>query len=130
MKITPRAPLLFRNAAVHNLVATRLLSRQTAGMNATRIVLEAIALGTCIEAVYNRMRVLLARHILYSRHDELYVDAVTVERDGQPPREVKLGSFKLSGLKGLTPADRGFTREPIFDPGDSRYAGVTLFAIS
>ena len=72
----------------------------------------------------------LAPHILYTRHNELYVDAVTVDRDGRTPREVKLGTFKLSGLTGLTRVDRGFAREPIFDPGDSRYAGVTLFAIS
>lgn len=99
-------------------------------MDANRIVLEAIALGTCIEAVYNRMKVLLAPHILYTRHDELYVDAVTVEREGQPPREVKIGSFKLTGLKELALADRPFEREPVFDPGDSRYAGVTLFAVA
>jgi hypothetical protein len=99
-------------------------------MDANRIVLEAIALGTCIEAVYNRMKVLLAPHILYTRHDELYVDAVTVERDGQPPREVKLGSFKLTGLREMALADRPFAREPVFDPGDSRYQGVTLFAVN
>mgnify|MGYP007116553332 CR=1 FL=1 len=34
------------------------------------------------------------------------VDAVTVERDGQPPREIKIGSFKLSGLHDLAVADR------------------------
>lgn len=99
-------------------------------MDANRIVLEAIALGTCIEAVYNRMKVTLAPHILYTRHDELYVDAVTLDRDGQPPREVKLGSFKLAGLRDLALADRRFERQPVFDPGDSRYAGVTLFAVN
>lgn len=98
-------------------------------MDPSRVVLEAIALGTCIEAVYNRMKVLLAPHILYTRHDELYVDAVTVERDGQPPREVKLGSFKLTGLREMALADRRFERQLDFDPGDSRYAGVTLFAV-
>ena len=99
-------------------------------METNRIVLEAIARGTCIEAVYNRMRVTLAPHILYTRHDELYVDAVTVERDGRPPREVKLGAFKLAGLHELALADRPFEREPVFDPAESRYAGVTLFALA
>jgi len=99
-------------------------------MDTNRIVLEAIALGTCIEAVYNRMKVLLAPHILYTRHDELYVDAVTVEREGQPPREVKLGSFKLTGLREVALAGRPFDRQPVFDPADSRYAGVTLFAVA
>jgi hypothetical protein len=99
-------------------------------METNRIVLEAIARGTCVEAVYNRMRVILAPHILYTRHDELYVDAVTVERDGLPPPEVNLGAFKLSGLQEQALAERPFEREPVFDPGESRYAGVTLFAIA
>ena len=99
-------------------------------MDTNRIILEAIALGTCIEAIYNRMKVRLAPHILYTRHDELYVDAVTVEREGQPPREVKLGTFKLAGLKEVALAGQRFQREPIFDPGESKYAGVTLFAVA
>lgn len=99
-------------------------------METNRILLEAIARGTCVQAVYNRMRVILAPHILYTRHDELYVDAVTVERDGLPPRETKLGAFKLSGLHELALAERPFQPEPVFNPGESRYAGVTLFAVA
>jgi hypothetical protein len=99
-------------------------------METNRILLEAIALGTCIEAVYNRMKVRLAPHILYTRHDELYIDAVTVERDGRPPREVKLGTFKLTGLREVTRVEQRFEREPGFDPGQSKYAGVTLFTVA
>ena len=99
-------------------------------METNRILLEAIALKTCVEAVYNRMRVILAPHILYTRHDELYVDAVTIERDGQPPREVKLGTFKLTGLKEVALVGQPFQRESVFDPGESKYAGVTLFAVA
>ncbi len=99
-------------------------------METNRIILEAIALGTCIEAVYNRMKVRLAPHILYTRHDELYVDAVTVEREGQPPREIKLGTFKLAGLREVALAAQPFQPEPIFDPAESKYAGVTLFAVA
>jgi hypothetical protein len=99
-------------------------------MDTNRIILEAIALGRCIVAVYNRMKVRLAPHILYTRHDELYVDAVTVERDGLPPREVKLGTFKLAGLRDLALGEQSFQPEPIFDPAESKYAGVTLFAVA
>lgn len=99
-------------------------------METNRILLEAIALGTCIEAVYNRMKVRLAPHILYTRHDELYVDAVTVERDGRPPREVKLGTFKLTGLREVALVEQRFAREPGFDPDQSKYAGVTLFTVA
>src|SRR3546814_5044888 len=58
----------------------------------TKILLEAIARKNCIEAVYNRSAVKLAPHILYTRHGEIYLDAVTMARDGKPPREVKIGS--------------------------------------
>lgn len=94
-----------------------------------RKMFEAIALRKCVDATYNRTTVKLAPHILYTRHGELYVDAVTVERDGKPPREVKLGTFKLAGLKELHVDERPFHPETVFDPGDSKYDGVTVFAV-
>jgi len=98
-------------------------------MEASRIFLEAIALRKCVEATYNRMKMRLAPHILYTRHEELFVDAVALERDGQPAREVKLGTFKLAGLKEVALAGEQFQRQPVFDPDDRKYAGVTLFAV-
>lgn len=98
-------------------------------MEASRIVLEAIATRKCLEGVYNRQAVRLAPHILYTRHDELYVDAVTLERDGQRPRELKVGSFKLTGIHDPRVGAQTFDPQPVFDPGEERYAGVTLFAV-
>ena len=98
-------------------------------MSTNRLVLEAIALRRCLEATYNRMAVKLAPHILYTRHDELFVDAVTVERDGKPPRELKLGTFKLAGLDVSGLVTRSFNPAPIFDPAAPKYAGVTLLAV-
>lgn len=98
-------------------------------MENNKLLLEAIALRKCIQAIYNKMNVLLAPHILYTRHDELYIDAVTVEREGQPPREVKLGTFKLTGLKSLALGSREFEPDSVFDPADPKYAGATLFAV-
>jgi hypothetical protein len=95
----------------------------------SRLVLEAIALKRCIEATYNRMAVKLAPHILYTRHGDLFVDAVTVERDGRPPRETKIGTFKLAGLQIREVIGRTFNPEAAFDPADSKYQGVTLFAV-
>jgi len=98
-------------------------------MEQNHIVLEAIALKKCLAATYNRMSVTLAPHILYTRHDDLFIDAVTIERDGQPPKEKKLGVFKLAGLKELQLAGGQFRPEPIFNPADPRYAGETIFSV-
>lgn len=98
-------------------------------MESSKLLLEAIALKKCIVATYNRTRVKLAPHVLYTRHDELFIDAVTVERNGAPPRELKLGTFKLAGLTELEFAGLGFDPKPVFDPNDSRYQGTTLFAV-
>jgi hypothetical protein len=101
---------------------------QSGQMSSSRIVLEAIARRRCLQAVYNRTAVRLAPHILYTRHDELFVDAITVERDGRKPREAKLGTFKLEGLREPEVARQAFLVAPGFDPGDAKYAGVTLLA--
>ena len=93
------------------------------------LFLEAIALNKCVVATYNRTKVLLAPHILYTRHDEVYVDALTILRDGYPPKEAKMGAFKLTGLRDAALADRSFERSKLFDLDDPRYAGVTLFAV-
>jgi hypothetical protein len=118
------------NAAMHKNLEPAFRSRQYGRMDANRILLEAIALRKCVEAVYNRTRMRLAPHILYTRHDELYLDAVALERDGRPAQELKIGTFKLAGLKELAlMAGQSFQRVEIFDPAESKYAGVTLFAV-
>lgn len=98
-------------------------------MSAPSLFLEAIALHKCVAATYNRNQVVLAPHILYTRHDEMYVDALTILRDGYPPKEAKMGAFKLTGLRDASLADRSFERSKLFDPADARYEGVTLFAV-
>lgn len=90
---------------------------------------EAIALRKCLDATYNRSSFKLAPHILYTRHGELYLDAVTIERDGKPPREIKIGTFKLAGLKEISVGEATFQPESIFDPADEKYDGVTVFAV-
>lgn len=92
-------------------------------------ILEAIVRLRCISVVYNRGSVVLAPHILYTRHDELHVDAVAVERDGKPPREMKLGTYRLSGLSEVALTDRSFAAVGLFDPLDAKYDGQTLMAV-
>lgn len=71
----------------------------------------AILRRLCLRAKYNGGEVILQPALLYREHDALFLLAVTVSRDGKPPREPKLGTFRLSGL-----ADLGVTGV-IFEPG-------------
>jgi hypothetical protein len=98
-------------------------------MEANKILLEAIALQKCLGVTYNRTLFTLAPYILYTRHDELYVDAVPLETNGRPPREVKLATFKVAGLSDLVTGERRFAPDPAFNPRDERYDGTTLFAV-
>lgn len=94
------------------------------------VVLEAIVKQLCLAASYNRQEVVLAPHILYTRHGELYVDGVAIEREGKPPKELKLGTFKLAGLNPLRITARRFERSALFRPGEPRYKGETLMAVA
>ena len=90
---------------------------------------EAIVRLRAVTATYNKGSVTIAPHILYTRHGEIYVDATTLERDGKPPREEKLGTFKLEGLGEPSITDRPFHPSALFEPGAEKYAGVTLMAV-
>lgn len=116
-------------AAMHKILASMVIIGHAEAMDSSKILLEAIALRKCVAARYNRIAVKLAPHILYTRHSELFIDAVTLERDGRPPREMKLGCFKLTGLTQLELAGQSFQPAPIFDPKAPRYADSALFAI-
>lgn len=92
-------------------------------------VFEAIVKQQAVAATYNLGSVTLAPHIVYTKHGEFYLDAITVERDGKPPREPKIGAFKIAGLSGLRITPRRFTRSELFNPKEERYQGVTLLSI-
>jgi hypothetical protein len=92
-------------------------------------ILEGIVRQRCLAAEYNRTRMILAPHILYTRNDALYVDGVVVVREGMLPREEKVGTFKLDGLKGLTLLERPFAISALFDPTQDKYAGTALMAV-
>lgn len=98
-------------------------------MQDNKLLFEAIALKKCITATYNSLAVKLAPHVLYTRHDELYLDAVTVERQGLPPRDIKVGAFKITGLKDVALTDQHFDRNVVFDFSAEKYADVTVFMI-
>lgn len=107
------------------------MDKESAIMQAPTEIFEAIARQKCLKVTYNKMVVTLAPHILYTRHDELFIDAVTTDRDGRPPRELKLGTFKLVGLSDIQVMDEPFeAMYGLYNDGEDRYKGVTLFAVA
>ncbi len=93
------------------------------------VVFEAIVKQQAIAAMYNRGSVTLAPHILYTKHGEIYLDALTLDRDGVPPKEPKIGAFKLAGLSALRITPRRFKPSELFVASEEKYAGVTLLAV-
>lgn len=105
------------------------IARHAQGMDGNIILFEAIAHRKMVRGVYNRGQVLIAPHIMYNKNDAVHIDAVTVERDGVPPRERRLATYRVSGLSELAIVDQQFDPEAEFDLMDERYQGTTLFAI-
>lgn len=96
---------------------------------APAIVMEAIVRQMCLAATYNRADIIVAPHILYMRHGELFVDALTVSRNLMLAREPKLATFKLAGLGALRVTDRPFEPSALFEPEAEKYAGTALMAV-
>ena len=96
----------------------------------TPMVLEGIVRQKCLSATYNRTAMILAPHILYTRHGALHVDAVVVLKEGLPPREEKIGTFKLDGLTQIAVLEREFEKSALFDPTLEKYQGETLMAVA
>lgn len=99
-------------------------------MSANPILLEAIALKKCVTTVYNGVAMKLAPHILYTKNNALFIDAITLEKHGEQPREKKLGAFHLQGLNALHIIDEPFEPDPLFEPDAEKYDGVALFKVS
>ncbi len=98
-------------------------------MSGHLVILQAIALKKCITATYNGTKMRLAPHILYTKHDEMFMDAVALLKNDVPPREKKLGTFKIIGIKDMELEEEGFEIEPFYEPSAEKYEGVTLFAV-
>ena len=94
--------------------------------NPTPIVLEGIVRQRCLNAIYNRTRMVLAPHILYMRGDALYVDAQIISREFVIPREEKIGTFKIDGLKNLALTERSFTISKLFERDAEKYASALM----
>jgi hypothetical protein len=73
------------------------------------LVGNAIRRRRCLKAMYNKAEVILAPYLLFARHGDPHIAALTVLRDGKAPREGKVGVFKLSGLREIQATNRLFT---------------------
>jgi hypothetical protein len=98
-------------------------------MSTNPLLLEAIALKKCVTAVYNGVAMKLAPHVLYSKNNALFIDAITLEKHGEPPREKKLGAFHLQGLNELQLIDEHFERDELFEPEAEKYKDAALFMV-
>ncbi len=90
---------------------------------------EAIVKMRCVNATWNRDKIVLAPHVIYTRHGEVFVDAITVARNGMLPREAKLGTFKAAGLGDARLSSRTFEVNERFEPDAERYEGVALMKV-
>lgn len=98
-------------------------------MTANRVILEAIATKYCLKAAYNGTQFLLAPHILFTRRDLVYLDAVPILKNGAPPREVKMATFKVDGMSDIALADQAFEISPLYEPWQEKYRDKTLFSV-
>lgn len=80
------------------------------------ILSQAITRRRCVTALYNKAVMTLAPHMIFTRHDEEYLGAVTVDQDGRKPARSKVGTFKLTGLKSVTLTGKLFSPLKEFDP--------------
>ncbi len=94
------------------------------------VVVYGIANLLCVRATYAREgSVILAPYILYTRGNDRFVDAVALERDGAPPADRKLATFKFNALRGLVITTECFTPVPEFDRANERYAGGIIASV-
>lgn len=94
------------------------------------LIAQAIRRKLCIVAIYNRTSMQIAPHILYTKHDDLFIDGVAMLRDGKVPAELKLGTFKLAGLNNVSLTAEPFAVQSLFNPADAKYEGVAVAKVS
>lgn len=93
------------------------------------ILCQAIAQRVCVAATYNGKALTLAPHIVFTKYDDQFLAAVTVDQDGKKPKVTKLGTFKLAGLTDLSVTTKPFEPRRSFSADDPRYAGNMVCAL-
>jgi hypothetical protein len=99
-------------------------------LNPQRLVIEAIALKRAITAEYNGTEMLLAPHLLFSRHDDLFLSALNLRKTWRSEEEMRLGAFKLDGLSNIALTDDTFESLSGFEPVAPRETDQEVFALA
>lgn len=95
-----------------------------------RLVIEAIALKRAITAEYNGAEMLLAPHLLFSRHEDLFLSALNLRKTWRSEEEKRLGAFKLDGLSKIAVTDEPFEPLSGFQPVPPRETDCQVFALA
>lgn len=106
-------PVISLRPAAEPAVTAPANDMQAAGLGLDTLLSVAILQNRCLQATYNNGQIVLQPAVLYREHDALFLLAVTALRDGNPPREPKLGTFRVSGLNGLGLLDETFDPTPL-----------------
>ncbi|MDF0489010.1 hypothetical protein PX554_12775 [Sphingomonas sp. H39-1-10] len=94
-------------------------------VDALALVTQAIKQRLCLNWAYNGTTMEVDPQVIYLRKDSLYCDAVVTQRNATQASELKLGSFRLSGLQHIALIGRTLRPWPGLDLADARY-GVVL----
>jgi len=92
-------------------------------------ILEAIARKQAIRARYNGGEVILAPHLMYERHGDLFIGALNLGKTWRDDAERQLGQFKLRGLGDVALAGETFEPLPSFEAVPPRADDTLVFAI-
>ena len=95
----------------------------------TAILCQAIARHVCVTATYNNKALILAPHIVFTKHDDQFLGAVTIEQDGKKSKVSKLGTFKLTGLTAIASTTTQFEVYRSFNTADPQYADNIVCAL-
>ena len=105
-------------------------SPNPASPNPERLVIEAIALKRAITAEYNGAEMLLAPHLLFSRHEDLFLSALNLRKTWRSEEEMRLGAFKLDGLSRIAVTEQEFEPMAGFEPTPPRETDREVFALA
>ncbi|HOB15121.1 MAG TPA: hypothetical protein PK680_10055 [Novosphingobium sp.] len=99
-------------------------------MSDTRLtLLEAISRKRLVEAQYNGAVIRLAPHLMFERHDDLFVSALNLGKTWRSDEEPRLGQFKLAGLSNARLLEESFEPLESFDGSVPREDDIAVLAV-